>query len=1055
LSRLYASPLRVYLLLGALALMGLYCGFQLPVSLFPNSSKPKITVMIPYGGATPDEFLLSYGKDLEDQLKKITTDKVEVEKVTAMYGPHQARYDLEFKWGAEPRDANREVLFVVNSYAARFPTEIRDSLNVWINSDNAGFIAVSYFSEERSLDDLYNLLEPLMTPKLSQVKDALDPGFYNPEGKEIRIDLNPAAMAPLQLLPKDVEAAVAESLPSRGGGSITIGTRQFSIQMPRAAGNEDQVRNIVIVTPSGRAVHLSDIANVTAAPQTVHQRSFKTNGAASIIMFADPRPGGNIKKMAEDVIKVVEETQPTLPKDVQYRVLVDPSQFIRSAVNNVLREVFIAAFLAVIVLFVFIGSLRNVITAAIEIPISMVLAFILMRLSGMNLNLISLGGLALSAGMNVDASVVVMENIFRHFEMNPGPHSYESRLRLLVQAVKEVQFPIIASTISSLVVFLPLTFTSDLSYAILGDLAKAVVFSHGFSAIVALILVPTVRLQLMAGGGSTHSHSPIEGQLKRLENGYGWALSHFLGRPWAKWAAYGSLGLVLAGLVVFILPRLEREVVGRPDTDWMMLHIDTSGNTMIRQMEVQVDEIERDYLAKFGNRIQYTFVEVEGANFGTIMGRLKDKGDMRDIWKEMQAHFADTPFVKYKVEPWNPSELPIPDPPHLRLAVRGGNSEDRAKVAEELNTLLKEKKIFERAWSEPNSRPNKAILIDPHAEQWAMLKKSGQRVGYGDVMDMLRIGTDGKKIGTLPYRNRTIDILLHYPQNLVSSFEDVASLPIGLSSKLVPLRALAEVNFSPAPYPIRREEGRELFLVEARKDVGHETEIAPAVEKTKTMVADWTTTHEAQIRDKGLTIVTEDPAIDLTDAIHQLGLAVALSIFLIFITLLIQFGTVIEPLLVLVSVPLGFIGVLASLWICGSTLSLNSILGVILLNGIAVANSIILVDFVKRLVAEGRSPREAAVEAARKRLRPILITSLTTVLGMLPVAFGLGEGGRILQPLGIAVSGGLWISMALTLFLVPALQVSYLEWRERRRQAPVATSPWWLTLVRKPAGGET
>ena len=243
--------------------------------------------------------------------------------------------------------------------------------------------------------------------------------------------------------------------------------------------------------------------------------------------------------MAEDMLNIVHEAMKSLPKDIEVKVLVDPSEFIRNSIANVLHEVMIGALLAVVILFVFIGSFKNVITAAIEIPLSMILAFILMRMSGMNLNLISLGGLALSAGMNVDASVVVMENIFRHFDLakkraseigDAFKPSYAEKLEIITRAVREVSFPVIASTVASLVVFLPLAFTSDLSYAVFGDLAKTVVFSHGFSAFVALILVPTVRLQLMSrpGADQEEHHSPVEKQLGWLEKSYGNALRKFI-----------------------------------------------------------------------------------------------------------------------------------------------------------------------------------------------------------------------------------------------------------------------------------------------------------------------------------------------------------------------------------------------------------------------------------------------------------------------------------------------------------------------------------------------
>jgi hydrophobic/amphiphilic exporter-1 (mainly G- bacteria), HAE1 family len=966
-------------------------------------------------------------------LRQISTDRVEVEKLESTYWPESAGYSVKFRWGVASREAFREVLSVVNAFSSRFTQEVRNGMSVDLEGTNSGFLAISFYTDVRTLDELYELLEPVLTPRLSAVKDAKDPFLYNPSGKEIRVDLNPGAMAALQLLPRDIEAAITEGLEGRRGGSITINSKQYTIQMPRGADNVDQMGRIVVRTPTGNPIHLSDIANVQLGPRTADQRAFKTNGADSIILFVDDRPGGNIKRMAEESIQVVEDLMPTLPKDIHYRVLVDPSQFIRSAIRNVLREVIMAAMLAVFVLFLFLGSVRNVITAAIEIPISMVLAFIMMRLSGMNLNLISLGGLALSAGMNVDGSVVVMENIFRHFEMHPPPHDYATRFRILVQAVKEVRFAIIASTVSSLVVFLPLTFTSDLSYAILGDLAKAVVFSHGFSAIVALILVPTVRLQLMSGGGATHSHSPIEPILKRLENGYASTLGFFISHTKGKYAVYFATGTTLTLLVFLALPKLPREILGRPDTDWMVLSVATQGNTLLRQMSVETERIEREFLDKFGDLIQYTFVEVDGANAATIMGRLKDKSKMQSLWLDMQKQFTDTPTMTYSIVPWNPSEMHLPDPPNLRVAVRGGETKKRALVADDLATALREKKFFARAYTEPSARPSQAIIFYPHKEQWSLIENGGFHITLDDLADIIRVGTDGRRIGSFPIRNQAVDIMLHYPPNSVTSFEDVTSLPIGIGSRIIPMKALAEVKYQEAPYPIRREERRELFLVEAKQDVGQESLSVKATREATNFVNQWQEEHRNQLMSDGVSVTLEDPAIDLSNAVRELGLAVALSILLIFITLLLQFGSLIEPLLVLVSIPLGFIGVLAALWIFQSVLSLNSILGVILLNGIAVANSIILVDFIKRLVVAGSTPKQAAVEAARKRLRPILITSLTTVLGMLPVALGMGEGGRILQPLGVAVSGGLWISMGLTLFIVPALQVSYLEWLGRER----------------------
>lgn len=499
-SRLYSSPLRVYLCLAILTVAGIFSGLKLPISLFPNSSKPVIGVSLSYGNSTAEEFLRLYGNTLESQLHGIATDKVQVDKIRSYYNREGARYDVEFKWGNPGRSALREVQAVANAFASRFPTEVRDSLSVGARNDNSGFLAVSFYSASRSLDEVFDILEPLIMPAISKVQDADEPELWNPSRKEIRVELNPEKMASLQLLPANVYDAVNLALSGYAGGSVTVGGQQLSIQMPRVVSEIEDMGRIPVNTPAGASVSLGDVAKIDFGPRTSNTRIVKTSGAQSLILWAQPRAGGNVKRMSEEILDVIRAAAPQFPQDIQYRVIVDPSAFIRNAINNVFHEVGIGALLAVLVLFLFIGSFRNVVTAAIEIPASMVLAFILMRFSGMNLNLISLGGLALSAGMNVDASVVVMENIFRHFEDVPKGKilSYADKLRIITQAVSEVRFSVVASTIASLVVFLPLAFTSDLSYAILGDLAKTVVFSHGFSAFVALLLVPTVRLHLMS-----------------------------------------------------------------------------------------------------------------------------------------------------------------------------------------------------------------------------------------------------------------------------------------------------------------------------------------------------------------------------------------------------------------------------------------------------------------------------------------------------------------------------------------------------------------------------
>lgn len=1032
----YTSPLRVYLVLALLALWGALSGFSLPISLFPNSSKPKINVSVPYGDLTAHEFSRTYGWIIENQVKGLLVDGKGVENLTTHYRGKDVDFTVEFEWGVPGQKALRDVQTLMAALSASWPEESRRSYGVNVWNENGGFLALSFYSPLRSLDDLYDELSPLLDPIGSKVPDASSVGLYNPNQKHVEILVNPERLAALHLLPSDLERAIQGSNNSLSGGRLQMGENRIAIEFPRDLSGLDELRNLPILTRGGVRLQLKDVATVQLVQQTKSQQAFKTSGVPSLILFANPKPGGNIKKMADDILAEITRLKPQMAADIEYKILVNPSEFINSSIKSVLHEVGLAALLAVLILFLFIGSLKNVVTAAIEIPMSIVLAFVLMKAFDMNLNLISLGGLALSAGMNVDASVVVMENIFRHFEKAKGHLSAEDRLKVLLGAVREVWMPILASTIASLVVFLPLILTSGLTNSILGDLAKAVVFSHSMSAIVALVLVPTVRLQMMRNETSFHLKSPIEGLFRRLESGYARALAAFIASPKAKGIAFASVAIALGGLVVFVLPRLPKEIIGRPETDWVILGMSTPTFTEARQLDSFSEKLEYDLNEKYGDRISYTFTQLFGSRSGMVMMRLKNRKDMDFLWKDIEQNYSNSPTVSYWVEPWNPSELPIPNPPHLRWEVRGATPEERMKVAEELRILISEAQTFPRVRTQPDSWKEQQVVMKPYFDVLARMRASNG-LQLTDLAQYVRVATEGKWVGDLSVGLKSYSMDMAVIPGRVRAVEDLKGLPIGLGAKVVPLGALADVRVQSEHPGVFRYNMAEMTILTARENEANKRQVSAKQDEARKLLEDWKSKNASS----KASVLWTTPDLEIQQALEQLKWALALSVLLIFMTMVLQFGDVVHALLVLVAIPLGMIGVLSSLFVFQSTLSLNSVLGMILLNGIAVANSIILVDFMKKLVDQGLSPDEAAIEASRARLRPILMTSLTTVLGMVPIALGFGEGGRILQPLGIAVAGGLWISMILTIFAVPALQAAYLN-RRRPRAATVAPIPW-------------
>lgn len=1041
--RLYASPLRVYLVLAVLAFLGIWASTRLPVSLFPKSSQPRFHVGYAYSSLSAQEFKRLYGDLLESSLQGVKTPEASVERVEVTYGDQYMSALVNFSWGSDPDVAQREINLVLGTAAAAMPEDIRRSQSLWSEGGEGSMFAVSFSSSKRSIDELHRLLEPLLVPEIRRLPDVGSSQLFNPNGREIRLKLRPEVLAQLNLTTLEVENALSEALTSRTAGSLETEAGSQPVEVPRAIKSVSDLEQLVLPLGGGRTSHLSELAQVSYERARGDTEIHKLNGAPTILLIANPKPSANLKRMADEAGAVVQRIKASLPPDISVQVVLDPAAFIGSAVNNVLKEVALGSFLAAAILLLFIGNLRNVMTAAIEIPISIALAFLVMWICDMNLNLLSLAGLALAAGMNVDASVVVMENIFRHFEGQPRNLSRTQKLAIMVAAVKEVRTPVIASNVASLVVFVPFMFTSGLSYAILGDLAKAVIFSHGFSAVVALVLVPTVRLQLMRGGQGGGEHKALADRpLHWLEERYAGILRYLTAAPRRALVLLG-LPILLLGLgVLKVFPELPREIVGKPEADFLGVQINVEGFNNMNQMESFVASFQHDIKAKLPEmqgKVKFTLDMIQGPNRSISFFKLKNKRDMPALHAAMEKAFPSGQGRFYAVFEWNPSEFQLPQTYALRVAIHGGEAEDRTIAARDLKQKLEGLRLLQNIESSPNLERASRVQVKIDPTQYALLVDQGLRWSPSSLSDALRTASVGKWIGQLPIEGRDTSVRLEFTEGAVAKPADIEAFPLNLGGKILPLKALATVEESPIQDRRYSENGQEMLLLSATLPQEKIRESSRYESQLREVVETWRDERLPELGLQPLAVSVLEANRDLADSLSQLQLAFLLSVFLLFLAIVFQFGSFGEATLVLLAVPLGLLGAVLSLALCQSTLSVNAVLGMILLNGIAVNNSIILVDFAKKLHREGLGAAEAVIAAARKRLRPILITTLTTMLAMLPVASGYGEGGRVLQPLGIAVVGGLWLSTLLTLLLVPLLQASLLKWQAERRPQPSQT----------------
>jgi HAE1 family hydrophobic/amphiphilic exporter-1 len=1028
---IYQNPLRVYLLLALLGLCGVWAGFHLPVSLYPNVSQPQITVGFSLEGLTPQEFRKEYGASLESSLKNLKRGGLKVEEVVAEYTSSNLQLDVKFNWNANPDEALRELNATVDSAAAAMPQNIREKKWIWSRAGRQkGFFLATVRSPQRSPSETYNLIEPVLKTKAASLEDG-SVDFYNPNQEQILINLKQQRMASYGIFPADIKAAIENLLKESSGGKLRIGETHFSLIIPKQAQSFSNIEAAQIYSPQKGMVRLTEVADVSMGKSDTG--FYKTSGVESVLIIGRLKDGGNIKKLSEDIKAMLQDARKQLPPDIAFDVLVDPSVSIRDSIRHVMNEVIIGAGLAVVILFLFIGSFRNVITAAIEIPLSIVLALILMKLFGMNINLISLGGLALSSGMNVDASVVVMENIFRKFEgVIPSQLTAHERTKRVIEAVKEVIAPLAASTISSLVVFVPIVFTSSLTYAILGDLAKAVVFSHAFSAFVALLLVPTVRLHLMKlAGPEAQAHKPpIEGFLLKMESIYERVLNAFTRSRASIFTASLLVVAILAAMAVLILPKLPTEIVGRPDSNMVGIWGGNPKFTTVSQAESLLNDIEKRMQSEFPAECAFTYTEAHSGNGGgVVFCSLANKRNMKKVKTKLEEIFKSTPEINYDVFQWSVAELPLPESYDAHVEFSGGTTEERARSASQLIDTLRGAFPHMNFHATSNIRADDVLSFAPRTDVWRSIQSASFSQTPQSLLGALRSYTNGDYISGFVQNEKSIPIKIQSPQFSFQDIEDVKALPVAVGEKILPLSALYSINATHLLVDAKYTNGEPSLAIRGQIPENFKSTASKDKEKIASIVEKWNreTNQNPQVGAKmGV------PNKEEQEGIRELSVAAGLSVVLILITMFIQFGTLVEALLVLVAVPLALIGVLASLFLFQSTLSVNSVLGVILLNGISVANSILLVDYAKRLFKNGKHAHQAVVEAAKRRIRPILITSLTTILGMTPIALGLGEGGKVLQPLGIAVSGGMWVSTLFTLFMVPALHGLYLKHLEKK-----------------------
>ncbi len=1005
---------------------GLFLLTRLPIQLYPQTQRPRVRVTITHDGISAVDFSSQYAEEIESQLLNMEgADLLEVS-----YENDRSNFTTTFDWSIDPEEARSTVESTMNGIASTLPASLRDDYRVgFFSGENAGYLIIGITAPSISPEELFRILDSSVRPRLNAVDDADSVEIYPVDQLEVAVTLRPQAMLNHGLTILDVEAAMQSAVRSSSVGSLSEGETSYTLRFRRGVESVFDVGEIVVSRTGSVEVRLRDVADISIAYE-LPRRVFLMEGARGIQITATPIDGGNVRQMSRDISGVLAaaRSEGLLPEDTVFQRYLDPAEYIDRSVRNVVRAAILGAILAMVVVLFGLGEIHNTALIGMSLPAALIFSFILMYFFDVTLNLISLGGIALAVGMVIDSAIVVIENIHR-FRMNERPLRDAAHLRdIVVRAVSEVRVPVVASTLTSILVFLPISFTAPLTNAILGDQARTVVFALSMSLIVALTLVPVMAFHVFRPRGTPAAAPDGHGGLQRLSipvmnaarEGYRFLLRALIRRRWASLLFMVCSFGILAFSVLRVLPLIPREIISPPLSDRVVIFFGSSSIT-------DRDEIARSVVPELGERIDVLAGEHIVETYADVMGRfnryflnLSSSAVAEEVVGRLQEEFVSDNEWYYNVMMWDPAQLPLPRTMDLQISVHGDDPAAAVTLLERIRDLVNESELYGWAFTDPSTSFSDEVTFTPRTEVFEGFSEFSET----GLLNIVRTALSGTSSIELDHDGKTIEVRGTYPEEYIDGLSALENFLIPYRRGAVPLKHFFDFSRSTGVAGIASEDGERVFRLYARMRPG-----TPAAERAGA---------ENEIRDileerldlpPGFSITFDNPQAEMDEAIRSLFIALAVSVLLIYLLLAFQFDSLRLPLVILVTVPLGFIGVVLSLFVFKSTLSLNSMLGTILLGGIVVNNAIIMIDFYLRIRRFHRDRTEALVETAGLRFIPIMMTMLTTVFGMLPIAIGMGEGANIVQPLGIAVSGGLVVSTLFTLFMVPAI-LSFMDFGE-------------------------
>ncbi len=1012
-------PVTISMIILAILLLGYISFDRLGVDLLPDMNAPRIFVEISAGEKPPEEIEKQYIEDIESQSMR----QKGVKQVSSVCMVGNAQITIEYDWGTDMDEAYLDIQKALTAYSQNADF---DEFKISQHNPNATPIMVVGVSnpEIHDLDEIRIVCENHIRNDLIRLEGIADVIISGAEEKEVRIETNDYILKSYGLTPTDLVQQIQNVNRNVSGGTIVEMGKRYIIKGTSLVENIDDFNNIVVAFKDNEnelttqsssnvdksPVYLSDVATISFSNKDP-ENIVRINGERCVGLSIYKETGFNTVSSANNLKNTFKDLNKSLPA-FNFTIVQNQGEFINAAINEVEETALLGALMAVFVLYIFLRRIKVTAIVSFVIPISVIATFNLMYFNGLTLNIMTLGGLALGAGMLVDNAIVVVENIFRNMETGM------SVKQAAIEGTAEVGGAIVASTLTTIVVFLPIVYLHGASGELFKDQAWTVAFSLLASLFVAILVIP-----MLFNYGYSGKKKAKKIQSVRI----GW-YSNFLN----KILRYKYLVIIITSIViaatVLIFPYVGSEYLPKGTAGEFSIDVKLKEGTELKRTSKTIAAIENTLREVYGDKIQTTYTTIgkvstsennifENENTAEIKVELSENAVSQSEWiisgiSELLSEIPDAEITIVRDETSLMSTFGTENAP-LEIEVTGKNLDEIERITEVIkDSLLQLPSVINPITSMEKGAPEIDIVID---KQKAALNNISVNEISSQISDILQ----GKDAGKYENSGEMNDITIKMPELTKFEFENIT---LNTSNGSIPLYELATIRESSSPKQIIRRNQKRIGKISA--DVNRDISFDKVIDQVRKQIStiDYPPDYE-------INIIGEEQK--RSEAMSNLSFALMLSVILVYMVMASQFESLIHPFTILLTIPLAMVGTVWAFFIMGQSLNMMAFIGVIMLAGIAVNDSIILVDAINKLRDSGLSLRDAIIKAGENRIRPIIMTSVTTMLALLPLTIGFGESAALRSPMAIAVISGLITSTLLTLIVIPCVYLIFETGRQK------------------------